>query len=140
MASPWLIKGQAAIRHASDLAQFTWIEESQAIGSSPGWQHWTLAQGQLALTPTRWLHFNYTYQMTQAALSGQGVVLARLPLVAENLERGELVEVLPGSRLLAAHAYWLVLAPRSKSRPEVQALRNWLLAQAELTRRSIGET
>jgi hypothetical protein len=32
------------------------------------------------------------------------------------------------------------LAPRSKSRPEVQALRNWLLAQAELTRRSIGET
>ncbi len=140
MASPWLIKGQAAIRHASDLAQFTWIEEGQALGSSPGWQQWTVAQGQLALTPTRWLYFNYTYQMTQAALSGQGVVLARLPLVAENLERGELVEVLPGARLLAPHAYWLLLAPRSKARPEVQALRNWLMAQAELTRRSVGET
>jgi LysR family glycine cleavage system transcriptional activator len=37
--------------------------------------------------------------MVQAALTGQGLVLARLPLVAESLASGDLVEVLPGMRM-----------------------------------------
>jgi LysR family glycine cleavage system transcriptional activator len=48
--------------------------------------------------PKRWLYFNYAYQMVQAALTGQGLVLARLPLVAESLANGDLIEVLPGTR------------------------------------------
>ena len=53
------------------------------------------ADGLAKFQARRWLYFNYAYQMVQAALTGQGVVLARLPLVAESLATGDLVEVLP---------------------------------------------
>ena len=89
--------------------------------------------------PKRWLSFNYAYQMTQAALSGQGIVLARPPLVAESLARGELVEVFPHTRLHSPMAYWLLLAPRSAQRPEVKAFADWLSAQAVATREVTGE-
>ena len=89
--------------------------------------------------PKRWLSFNYAYQMTQAALSGQGIVLARPPLVAESLARGELVEVFPATRLHSPMAYWLLLAPRSAQRPEVKAFADWLSAQAVATREVTGE-
>ena len=46
--------------------------------------------------------------MVQAALTGQGVVLARLPLVAESLANGDLVEPLPGLRMDSPKAYWLI--------------------------------
>ena len=89
--------------------------------------------------PKRWLSFNYAYQMTQAALSGQGIVLARPPLVAESLARGELVEVFPATRLHSPMAYWLLLAPRSAQRPEVKAFADWLSAQGVATRGVRGE-
>jgi LysR family transcriptional regulator, glycine cleavage system transcriptional activator len=81
--------------------------------------------------------------MAQAALSGQGVVLARTPLVAEQLARGDLVEILPKLRMDSPMAFWLILSPRQRSvstaRPEVTAFCSWLKAQAQETRRLIGE-
>ena len=77
--------------------------------------------------------------MVQAALTGQGLVLARPPLVADALARGELVELLPQTRLHSPLAYWLMLAPRSAARPEVKAFADWVLAQAVATRQVIGE-
>ena len=79
------------------------------------------------------------YQNAQAALAGQGVALARLPLVAENLARGDLVEVLPDTRLQTPMAYWLLTAPRAGSKPEVVAFCEWLKAEALHTRQAMGE-
>ena len=72
------------------------------------------------LEPARWLLLNFTYQQVQAALSGQGVALARLPLVAETLERGELVEPFgPSYRLISPFAYWMIEGQRGAAvRPE----------------------
>eukprot|EP01036_Dinobryon_divergens_P041689 gene41689-55288_t len=47
----------------------------------------------------RWLYFNDAYQIAQAALTGQGIALARMPLVADSLASGDLVEPLPGMRI-----------------------------------------
>ena len=91
------------------------------------------------LTPQRWMYFNYASQIVQAALTGQGVALARLPLVAESLASGALVEPLPHTRLDSPLAYWLMVAPRSVQRPEVKAFCDWLLAQAAETRKAIGD-
>lgn len=89
--------------------------------------------------PKRWLYFNYAYQMVQAALTGQGVVLARNSLVAESLANGDLVEVLPQHRLDSPMAYWLISGPRNALRPEVKAFSDWLEAQAAITRETVGE-
>lgn len=141
VASPWLVKNAAPVRGAPDLLQFALIEDAH-VGDQEWltWRRWLDANGFPALQPKRWLYFNYSYQMVQAALSGQGVALARLPLIADSLARGDLVEPLPGHRLAAPWSYWLVPGPRGDSRPEIRAFTQWLLAQAEATRAAIGET
>jgi DNA-binding transcriptional LysR family regulator len=67
------------------------------------------------------------------------VALARLPLVAEHLASGDLVEPLPHTRLDSPLAYWLMVAPRSAQRPEVKAFCDWLKRQAEQTRHAVGD-
>jgi len=75
----------------------------------------------------------------QAALTGQGIALARMPLVADSLASGDSVEVLPGGRIDTPMVYWLLVGARNSSRPEIQAFCDWLLAQATVTRKAIGE-
>jgi len=62
-----------------------------------------------------------------------------MPLVADSLASGDLVEVLPNARLDSPMAYWLLTAPRSAQRPEIKAFCNWLQGQAKATRQAIGE-
>ena len=85
------------------------------------------------------MYFNYAHQIAQAALTGQGVALARMPLVADSLASGDLVEVLPGTRLDSPMVYWLIVGPRSNQRPEIKAFCTWLQKQAQTTRETIGE-
>ena len=143
VASPWLLKSSAKVRGPADLARFALIEAGDTHRSQHlewlSWQRWLETQGLRSFEPRRWLYFNYASQIIQAALTGQGVALARVPLVADALASGELVEVLPGTRLDSPLAYWLMVAPRSAQRPEVIAFCNWLHAQAAATREAIGE-
>ena len=131
------------MRQSSDLEQFTLIEAGDAHRSTHlqwlSWRRWFDAQGCPLLQPQRWLYFNYAHQIVQAALAGQGLALARLPLVADALASGDLVEVLPGTRLDSPLAYWLLLGPRSRQRPEAQAFTAWLRQEAGATRRFLGE-
>lgn len=143
VASPWLLKSTPPVRQPADVARFTLIEAGDAHRSLHlewlSWRRWFDAQGCPQLQPQRWLSFNHAHQIVQAALSGQGLALARLPLVADALARGDLVEVLPGHRLDSPLAYWLLVGPRSSQRPEVQAFCTWLRAEAAATRTALGE-
>jgi LysR family glycine cleavage system transcriptional activator len=85
------------------------------------------------------MYFNYAHQIAQAALTGQGVALARMTLVADSLASGDLVEVLPDHRLDTPLAYFMIVGPRSSGRPEIQAFCDWLQVQAAITRKAIGE-
>ncbi|MCM2253363.1 MAG: LysR substrate-binding domain-containing protein [Ramlibacter sp.] len=142
VASPWLFKGGVALKKPADLAHFTLIEAGDAQHTHYEWltwRRWFDQHGLTKLQPKRWLYFNYAYQMVQAALTGQGVVLARLPLVAESLANGDLIEPLPNQRIDSPMAYWLIVGPRSGQRPEIKAFCDWLTRQSEATRRTIGE-
>ncbi|RDI28269.1 LysR substrate-binding domain-containing protein [Pseudacidovorax intermedius] len=142
VASPWLIKSNPAIREPADITRFTLIEAGDAHRTHLEWltwRRWFETKGLARTQPRRWLYFNYAYQMVQAALSGQGVVLARSPLIAESLASGDLVEVLPRQRMDSPMAYWLLVAPRSTARPEIRAFCDWLREQAAVTRKTIGD-
>lgn len=156
VASPWLLQSHP-IQRIEDLAGCSLIEAGDAHRTRHlewlTWQRWlehfagpeTAPRGRKAasskprLNPQRWLYFNYAQQIVQAAVIGQGVALARLPLVAENLASGALVEPLPHARIDSPLVYWLVMAPRSEQRPEVKAFADWLLGQAAATREAIGD-
>ncbi len=142
VASPWLLKSGTPVKKPADLAQFALIEAGDAHRTHLEWLTWRrwFDEQQLSrLQPKRWLYFNYAYQMVQAALTGQGVVLARLPMVAEALANGDLIEPLPKTRMDSPMAYWLILGPRSGGRPEIKAFCDWVMAQGKATRQTVGE-
>lgn len=149
VASRWLLQHQSIVQ-VEDLRRCTLIESIDAAPSAQlkwlSWQRWlaqyaspATAHTHSGLAPQSWLYLNYAYQIVQAALAGQGVALGRLPLVAENLARGELIEVLPHTRLQTPMAYWLLTARRAPHKPEAVAFVQWLLAQAHTMRQSLGE-
>lgn len=143
VASPWLLKSGKPLRTPADVSQFTLIEAGDAHRSQQlewlSWRRWFDARDLAKLQPERWLYFNYAHQIVQAALSGQGLALARMPLIADALASGDLVEVLPGHRIDSPLAYWLMVGPRSLHRPEIKAFCAWLQVQAEATRQAIGD-
>ena len=143
VASPQLLKQSVGIQSAADLTRFTLIETSGSHTSHLDWLTWALwlkAQGLQGQQPVRWLHFNYTYQMVQAALNGQGIVLARPALIAESLASGALVEVLSGVRNDSTMAYWLLVNNSQLPSDQVKAFSNWIIDQANETQIATGES
>jgi LysR family glycine cleavage system transcriptional activator len=143
VASPWLLNSGQPLNRGADLAHFGLIEASDSHRTQNlewlTWRRWLDTHNFKSLEPKRWLYFNYAHQIAQAALTGQGLALARMPLVADSLASGDLVEILPHMRLDSPMAYWLIVGPRSGARPEIMAFCSWLQVQAELTRIAIGD-
>lgn len=143
VASPSMLKNNVKIRKAADLAHYTLVEADHDIRFKHNewltWQRWFDVQKLPDLEPKRWLYFNYSVQIVQAALAGQGVALCRMPLIADHLAKQDLIELLPSERLETPLAYWLIVGSRSHQRPEVQAFCEWLIAQAAATRETVGE-
>ena len=125
----------------ADLVHHTLLEEDDDRASSEflSWRHWLSRQQLPSLEPRHWLSLTYTYQQVQAALAGHGVALARLPLVIEAIERGELVEPFgDAGRIVSPYSYWMVLGSAARSRPEVARFAAWIEAEAERTRAAVG--
>ncbi|MCE4554040.1 LysR substrate-binding domain-containing protein [Roseateles cellulosilyticus] len=139
--SPWYLKKPPApLKRPADLAGHALAEEDDPRPSAEylSWRRWLVEHGEPDLQPRRWLYMNFTYQQIQAALAGQGVALARLPLVHEQLQRGELVEPFgQAGRLGSPFSYWLIAGPNAARRPEVQQFADWVRAQAAVTRQAL---
>jgi len=144
--SPWLAEqirnGQAPpLSKPEHLSQYTLTEEDDNRPSAEflSWRHWLAQQGAPDVQPRRWLYLNFTYQQVQSALAGQGVALARLPLVVEQLERGDLVEPFGlAGRITIDLAYWLITPANSRARKEVDEFCSWVEQRAAQTRVALG--
>lgn len=135
-------KGDAPpLARPADLVGQTLLEEDDDRASTEflSWRHWLACHDQPSLQPQRWLYLNFTYQQVQAALAGHGVALARVPLVFEALQRGELVEPFgDAGRLTSPFSYWMLVAPGRRARPEVAKFADWVEAEAKATRDAVG--
>ncbi len=126
---------------AADLAAHALLEEDDHRPSaySLSWRRWLREMGQPALEPRRWIYLNYTHQQVQGALAGQGIALARLAMVHEQIERGELVEPFgPAGRLDGPAGYWLLPLPGARLTTELQAFIVWVRDEAARTRRALA--
>lgn len=147
VVSPMLLaqaaNGQSPpLRTPADLAAHTLLEEDgrQPTSAILSWRHWLSTRGLGSLEPRRWVFLNYTHQQVQSALAGHGVALARVALVHDLLQRGELVEPFgPEGRLASPTGYWLVPTLGARLRPELRAAIAWIRTQAVLTRTALGE-
>ena len=145
-ASPWLVQqtqtGQTPpLRTPADLAGHALLEEDDHHPSAANlsWLRWLSLQGLAGLAPRRWVYLNYTHQQVQAALAGQGVALARMAMVHDQLARGELVEPFGAAgRVAAPFSYWLIALPGARLRPELRAFLSWVRGEAAATRAALG--
>lgn len=132
VCSPALARRKSQpLRRPADLRHHLLLHlETPMPGGHPlEWPMWLRAMGCDGLQAAGELHFSQYDQMVQAAVQGQGVALGRLPLVAAQLARGDLVAPFPAA-LESPMAYHLLRSSASAGRPEVDAFAAWLLAKA----------
>jgi len=93
------------------------------------WPPWLRAMHLEGLKPASVLHFSHYDQLVQAALSGQGVALGRLPLIGDMLRQRRLVAPFKKS-VASPRAYFVLQSEASRRKPEVREFLEWLLAEA----------
>jgi LysR family glycine cleavage system transcriptional activator len=144
VASPQLLEKARRegrpVRHARDLIRQTCIEESDLLPSAEyrSWFNWFGAQGETDLQPRHWLYFNMAHQQIDAAMSACGLALGRLPLIADRLEKGVLLEPFGnGCRVGAPYAYWLIVPSTAERDAHHDLLIDWILDEAAATRQAL---
>jgi DNA-binding transcriptional LysR family regulator len=134
VCSPALLRQGAPLRAPPDLARHTLID--MAPMPQPGmpteWLTWLQSAGLPELEPASTISFSTYSEAIGAALAGHGVALGRRPLVDALLRQRRLVAPFGGERT-SEYGYALVLADGAQARPAVQALAQWLMAEAQGT-------
>jgi LysR family glycine cleavage system transcriptional activator len=125
VCSPKLVKGHYPLRTPPDLARHTLLHDVFTVD----WAMWLLSAGIDNVDPHRGPTFLSSDHAIQAAVRGEGVVLGRSALVADDLAAGRLMRPFELS-LPAGSAYYVVYPQRALRRPSVKALRDWLMAEA----------
>jgi LysR family glycine cleavage system transcriptional activator len=124
VCSPKLLKGHHGLRKPADLARHTLLHDVFTVD----WAMWLRSAGIDGVDPHRGPTFLSSDHAIQAAIRGEGVVLGRSALVADDLAAGRLVRPFELS-LPADFAYYVVYPPRVLQRPDVKAFRDWLIAE-----------
>jgi LysR family glycine cleavage system transcriptional activator len=124
VCSPMLLKGSHPLKSAADLKHHTLIHDAFEID----WAMWLKTAGVEGVDPYRGPRFESSDHAVQAAVQGEGVVLGRSALVADDLRAGRLVR--PFSMSLPADlAYYVAYPVQTAQRPKVRAFRDWLFEE-----------
>lgn len=75
------------------------------------------------------MKINSTAAVIQAAVTARGVALVRKALVAQELESGRLVHLMPEVRWPVKWAYYVVASAKALHRYEVSAFHDWLASR-----------
>jgi LysR family glycine cleavage system transcriptional activator len=125
--SPKLLDRIGPLKKPSDLSRATFLvqDHHQPYDEFHSWERWFARAGGQMPRDARTLSLNFTYQAVEAAVRGQGVMLAPVLYVQELVERGELVLPFP-DRMPTPHAFYLIVNRLSAGLPHVAAFTSWL--------------
>jgi LysR family transcriptional regulator, glycine cleavage system transcriptional activator len=124
VCSPKLLRGRHPLRTPASLVHHTLLHDVFTVD----WAMWLRRAG-IEIDPHRGPTFLSSDHAIQAAVRGEGVVLGRSALVADELAAGRLVRPFDLS-LPAGFAYYVVCPARGLHRPNVKTFRDWLIAEA----------
>lgn len=115
-----------------DISDLAWARETTRWFT---WQSWFAHAGAAHLATARGLHFNDYGLAVQAAVAGQGVVLASWPILRDPIAAGLLT--CPFRETVTTDiGYDLVTTPHARRKPEVDAFIAWLIDAANRERQS----
>lgn len=123
VCSPELAGSRGPLKEPGDLQSFTLLHYSE----QQQWHTWLAAVGNSSIDATKGITFTETVMMLEAAEAGQGVAIARISLVRDELAKGSLVQ--PFSTCVPdQQQYYFCTTERGMHRSVVIAFRGWLLA------------
>jgi len=123
--SPKLLSGKNALRVPADLGKHTLLH----INDRNDWVRWLKAAGVNNIDVSRGPILNQASMAIDAAVDGQGIVLARSALAAWDLISGRLVRPFDLA-LPVPYAYWIVCPKATANLPKIVTFRDWLLSEA----------
>ncbi|HET7796246.1 MAG TPA: transcriptional regulator GcvA, partial [Nevskia sp.] len=129
--SPKLARS-ARVRVPADLARVPLLRIR-----THSWAPWFAAAGVDLPEPRKGSVFNDSELALQAAMQGQGVVLARGSLAAAKLRAGLLVAPFK-QRIASPQTCYLVYPPHHGDKPSVRVFRDWLVEELRLAPPAYG--
>ena len=124
VCSPSLMRGGGPLTRIEDLAHYPLLHES----GRGLWEYYLEAIGSGAIRSERNIVMDDPNVLHQACIEGQGVALGAETLLADELDQRLLV--CPFSQSVQLGGYYIVRQPGVRSRPNVSAFYEWLLAEA----------
>lgn len=136
VCSPKLLEGPQPLRHPVDIRFHVLIHDDTIANqrARPTWEEWLRLAGVTGVDCHAGPHFRDSGLALVAAIDGQGVALASKPLAAAEIAAGRLVSPFKIA-VQQPYAYYLVAPEATAGRPEVEAFREWLLAEAATIRK-----
>lgn len=130
---------QAPLAQPSDLPGHILIHDDiwPLLQTVPGWRAWLDAAGHPEISAEKGRHYSQSNLSIHAAIAGFGVCLGRSPLVIDDLVSGRLVRPF-GPAVPTGYAYYFVCPPQALKVPKIRNFREWLLAEAAMTRSTLG--
>ena len=101
------------------------------------WAHWFAAQACRPPDMTLAWSFDCYGLIARAAVAGTGAAVGHPALIGRELRAGELVPVLENQNPVPV-CYRLITTTRSRSKPEVQAFRAWLVGRDAVSQPASG--
>lgn len=132
VCSPALLRGADPLERPEDLRRLTLlhIEGETRDAAWPGWVAWLNAAQCSAVDGTAGPRFSQTLMAVQAAVAGQGVALAPLSAVLDDLADGRLLRLFPEVPASPTGFAWYLVSPPSLAEsPKVTAFRDWVTAE-----------
>ena len=122
-----VVSPQLQLQSVDDLHKVTLfhVENRRIPSTEPTWQQWKETFGPADLHVEAGIHFDDETHAIQAAIAGQGVLLASELLIQRALDQGLLQIALPGS--LPGADYTFVTSMEKAQREDVQQFKHWLL-------------
>ena len=132
MCAPALLRDPARpLRTPADLDRHTLLTvELQDAPLTVDWEPWLRLMGLPGLHMSHTVRFTQYAEAVAAAVAGQGVVIGRLPLLADLLRQKKLVAPFR-SPAASRRGYFVILAPHAAHNPSARAFADWLQAEAE---------
>lgn len=133
VCSPKLVADRRhPLKKPVDLAHHTLLTvEMQGATPTLDWEPWFRVMGiaeELRMKNT--VRFTSYSDAVSAAVAGQGVVIGRLPLLAQLLKDKRLVAPF-GAGAASQRGYYIVTSDAGSANPDAQAFARWLRAEAE---------
>jgi DNA-binding transcriptional LysR family regulator len=137
MCAPGYLRDKSRpLRAVEDLARHVLLRfvSDRGDGSWDDWRVWLQKTGRAGIKPLRSVQFSHYEQVVHAAMGGQGVALAQMPMLSRHFRDGLLVSPL-GRQAVDWGAFHLIVSRHGADRPAVKAFVDWLREEARSSSR-----